>query len=311
MKKLLILLPVMIGIYFGVTSFYSESPTLLKKAEKTDSNSQNLSPLKRVPLPRATASKRPITNKISPKFLTQSTDPRLKSVLQLIEDERWESAALALMDILKSEPNHEQALLAMGYLYVRDPKYSYQGVLMLQKVLRINPENDFAMGELLQAMEAGKAEGLSQAIEKAYRENPESSNLAAGLGWIRFREEKFPEAISLLEKATHDDTFAESSYHSLIDAYLATGNHSKIAETFSRLIAFQQESLERAKTTAGKEAERLERAIVTNQLELAKSLLALGQRENAATILREVRESKSRPPEWDDWLKALEAEAST
>lgn len=238
----------------------------------------------------------------------QANDNRFDSIQQLLRDGRFEAAATALMEILKTEPNNERALLELGYLYARDPKYGDQGIQMLEKVLRLNPENDQAMGELLLLAMEGRGGDMVAKVQMAYERNPNSANLAAGLGRLKLNEGNMEEAVPLLERAAGSDVVAESAYNSLLDAYLAAGDKAKTVDTYNRLVDFQQRSLEEARRAGSPDAARLERSMRQNQLGLASALIAQKQYDAAESLLRQVREASPQEQGLERLSRRLEDE---
>jgi len=232
----------------------------------------------------------------TPKRATTPPPPELAEkfdlVASLLADNRRQDAIDLLQEILRANPDSPDALYQMAYVLVEDPARREEALGMLKKALEKDPNHEPAMAELLDlAQGGGAAESIYQGVKTAYERNPQSANVAAGLGRLAVERGDPQAAIPLLEQGAKDPYFAQSSLNSLIDAYRDTGAYAKATETYERLIRFQEEMMAKADA---EEAAVYQQEINSSRLGLVETLIATGQLDAADRVLQQVR---TRDPE--------------
>lgn len=289
MKKLAIVFVLVAVVWF----FARRSPTMKSEPPTPVPRVASAPPdpsLTGIPLAKAPVARR------TPRKASTPPAPELKEKFDLVEsllaDNRRQDALDLLKEILKIAPDNPDALYQTAYLLVEDPARRAEAEGLLKKALEKDPNHEPAMGELLElSQNGGSPEGIYQGVRSAQERNPQSANLNAGLGRLLLDRGDPRGAIPLLEKAAQDPYFALSSLNSLADAYREAGSLSKTAETFERLIAFQESLMQKADAD---EAAVYQREINSSRLDLVDTLIATGQLDAAERVLQQVR---SRDPE--------------
>lgn len=229
-----------------------------------------------------------------PETAATTAESQFDVVHDLLKDKRADAAAQSLLDILRTDSNNEHALVELAVLYLNDPRYRDKAVAMLEKVLERNPNNDQAMGELLSATqdaaEGTEIKGLLESVQSSYAKNPDSTNLAGGLGKLLVDRGDLNAGIPLLEKAAADPKFAESALNTLVETYADSEQAAKTAGAYQRLLAHQENQLKEANAKGSPEAERLKRSMLSNQIGLVSALISSGQLDAAERALRQLRE---------------------
>lgn len=209
-----------------------------------------------------------------------------QQVWDMISDGRKEDAIALLEQKIKENPNDEAALTELGVILAGDTAQAAKGIETLAKAIELNPENDRALGDILFTKMSPELQAQTISRLKALQEaNPDSANLAAGLGRMLLKQGDRAGAVNYLEKGSRDPKFAESSLSALIDTYRELGQPGQSTDAYARLIAEQERKL-----ASGQAPRNLEGTILNNRLGLANALIDAGQLDSADQILQRVRE---------------------
>lgn len=126
---------------------------------------------------------------------------------QLLEDAgRFPEAEQALRTRLQSEPNDANALNALGYMLAERGERLGEAVQLVERALKIEPGNPSFLDSLGWALfkqgELGRAETpLAEAAAKM----PDNSVIQDHLGDLRFRQQRYADAIVAWERALAGD----------------------------------------------------------------------------------------------------------
>jgi tetratricopeptide (TPR) repeat protein len=143
---------------------------------------------------------------------------------------RWPEAEQAVQaaEKLAQQPSEVQTEhFLMGAIYERQKKYD-QAEEQFQEVLKQNPQFAPALN-YLGYMLADRGVRLDEAlslINRALAEDPNNPAYQDSLGWVYFKQDKFPEAEEMLRKAISRDAHDPTILSHLGDVYAKTGQDS-------------------------------------------------------------------------------------
>jgi tetratricopeptide (TPR) repeat protein len=143
---------------------------------------------------------------------------------------RWPEAEQAVhaAEKLAQQPSELQTEhFLMGAIYERQKKYD-QAEEQFQEVLKQNPQFAPALN-YLGYMLADRGVRLDEAlslINRALAEDPNNPAYQDSLGWVYFKQDKFPEAEEMLRKAISRDAHDPTILSHLGDVYAKTGQDS-------------------------------------------------------------------------------------
>jgi len=224
--------------------------------------------------------------------------PELKDKFALVDslarDGRRAEVLELLQDILNQAPENAEALYLMGYYLGEDPAKKTEAIASLAKALERDPSHDGAMGELIVLSGGVPSKEIYDGVRSAYERNPGSSNLAAGMGKILVDRGEDAAAIPLLEKSSQDPQYTVSSLNTLVEVYRDGGDFAKTAETYDRLIAFQEERLREANS---EEAPMYLRDVSSSRLGKVDVLIRSGDLDGAERVLRQIRSAEPENPD--------------
>lgn len=273
-------------------------------------------PVEKVEAPAPAEARSPTTLATPPPVATakepepKSRDSRIDAIRDLMKAGRPEAALASLKEILEAEPRNEEALLQLGLIHSGDPKAQDLAAKELGKVLDVNPENDRAVGRLLEMDLDGATPNAYATLASAYERSPDSANIAAGLGSLMLDRGQRDQAIALLEKGARDPRFAESSFNSLTRAYSEAGDNQRAVQAYERMIQFQTEAMTRSRD-ANQDYRGWESRIISSQLGLAQYLADTGQGKRAEGMAKEILSRYPDQPGALALLKYLSTRPST
>lgn len=128
----------------------------------------------------------------------ETNDFRLQKAMSLFALDRSQAALTVLREIIAREPDHAAALNALGYTLADENRQLEEAEDLIFRALHISPNNS------------------------AYLDS---------LGWLRYRQGKFTQAIQALETAFRQMPNAEVGAH-LGEALWADGQHDRAMETW-------------------------------------------------------------------------------
>lgn len=139
---------------------------------------------------------------------------------QLLEEaDRFDEAEKVLRDLLAKNPLDANALNALGYMFAERGDRLDEAVQLLQRALKIEPGNPSFLDSLGWAyFQQGNLAGAEAPLAEAAAKLPNNSVIQDHLGDLRFRQERFAEAIVAWERALEGD--GESIDRSVIEKKL-------------------------------------------------------------------------------------------
>jgi len=159
--------------------------------------------------------------------------------LNYLEAGKIDKAVEALKKGAALAPSDSQILFQLGVARDRQGKFE-EAVKQFQAVLSLEPANTAAMNYLGYSW-AERGERLDEAeklLRKAIALEPENGAFLDSMGWVRFKQGIYPEAVIFLEKAVRHTEDA-LIYDHLGDAHLADGNVSKAIDAWKRALALE------------------------------------------------------------------------
>jgi tetratricopeptide (TPR) repeat protein len=137
----------------------------------------------------------------------------------LDEADRHDEAEKVLRDVLAKNPLDAIALNSLGYMLAERGERLGEAVQLLQRALKIEPGNPSYLDSLGWAyFKQGNLAGADAPLSEAAARLPENSVIQDHLGDLRFRQERYAEAIVAWQRALEGD--GESIDRSAIDKKL-------------------------------------------------------------------------------------------
>ena len=126
---------------------------------------------------------------------------------QLLEESgRVTEAERALRDLLARDPKDANALNSLGYMFADRGERLDEAVTLLQQALAIEPGNPSYLDSLGWALfKQGKLGQAEKPLADAAASLPGSSVVQDHLGDLRFRQERYQDAIAAWERALAGD----------------------------------------------------------------------------------------------------------
>ncbi len=142
--------------------------------------------------------------------------------------EKYEKAEETFTQLLVNDPEHIGAIYGLASAYqsmgVFDKAETY-----LRKTLSIEPAHEYALNALgyLYAEKGTKLDEAEELIKRALEKSPENGEFLDSLGWVFFKQGRFPEAITTLESANQHSPNNVVILMHLGDAYLKNNEPDK------------------------------------------------------------------------------------
>jgi tetratricopeptide (TPR) repeat protein len=126
---------------------------------------------------------------------------------QLLEEaDRYDEAESVLRDVLAKNPLDANALNALGYMFAERGQRLGEAVELLQRALKIEPGNPSFLDSLGWAFfKQGNLASADAPLAEAAAKMPANSVIQDHLGDLRFRQERFADAIVAWERALKGD----------------------------------------------------------------------------------------------------------
>jgi tetratricopeptide (TPR) repeat protein len=135
-------------------------------------------------------------------------DVRGLHVLSLIQQERGDTKAAegTLRDLVTRDPEDANALNSLGYMLAERGERLDEAVQLVQRALKIDPENPSFLDSLGWAyFQQGHLDQADQPLTRAAAELQTSSVVQEHLGDLRFKQQRFADAASAWERALSGD----------------------------------------------------------------------------------------------------------
>lgn len=215
-------------------------------------------------------------------------DDEINRAISLIDNGSVQEAISVLDGILKKDPRNEQALVELAMINLLDLKQPEAAMGYLQRVVEVNPRNQIVMSELVSLFEEqGRVDDGIAFMSDVFQKNPESTELAFGIGQMLSLQGRDADAIQYLEKAASSPDNYVRANRELGEAYSRSGDPEKAIEAYNRAIAEQERDIAE-KAGRGLPTQFAEETMAFTKMDKAKSLIDRGQLEEAQQIINEV-----------------------
>lgn len=126
---------------------------------------------------------------------------------QLLEEaDRRQEAEAALRELLARDPLDANALNSLGYIFAERGERLDEAVDLLQRALKIEPGNPSFLDSLGWAyFKQGRLDAADAPLSEAAAKSPTNSVIHDHLGDLRFRQERFADAVAAWERALAGD----------------------------------------------------------------------------------------------------------
>lgn len=154
-------------------------------------------------------------------------DSMLTRAMDLVDDDLSKEALKILEEVLKADPDNEEALAELAMIHLIDLDDPQSALPYLKKAVGLNPENKIALSELIGVYDELEQtdEGIS-ALQEMHDKFPDNSTLAMGLGQLMAMDGRSEEAIQYLERSVELGA-GEPALTELVDGYLRHENYEK------------------------------------------------------------------------------------
>ena len=122
------------------------------------------------------------------------------------ESGRLPEAEKVLRDLLAADPLDADALNYLGYMLAERGERLEEAVELVQRALKVEPENPSFLDSLGWAyLKLGKLTEADKPLSDAAKQMPENSVIQDHLGDLRFRQERFADAVAAWQRALAGD----------------------------------------------------------------------------------------------------------
>lgn len=217
-----------------------------------------------------------------------SYNPEVERAITMIDAGNTADAVALLEQILKKDPNNEQALVELAMVYLLDMRQPAVATGYLQRVVAINPENQIVLSELVSLYEEqGKvSEGLGF-MSDIFAKNPDSPDLSYGIGQLLTLQGRDSDAIGYYEKATQSASNQIRAYGDLGQAYGRSGDSQRAIESYDKAIAHEEQEVA-DKVARGLPSQFAEERMNYTKMDKARELIKKGEFDKAQQLIDEV-----------------------
>jgi tetratricopeptide (TPR) repeat protein len=122
------------------------------------------------------------------------------------ESGRLPEAEKVLRELLSKDPLDADALNYLGYMLAERGEKLDEAVDLVQRALKVEPENPSFLDSLGWAyLKAGKLTEADKPLSEAAKQMPENSVIQDHLGELRFRQQRFADAVAAWQRALAGD----------------------------------------------------------------------------------------------------------
>lgn len=139
-------------------------------------------------------------------------------------------------NILKEQPNYEDGLFWLGYLY-EEKNRRKEAIEVWKKLIKLNPDHSDALNSLgyIYAEEGIHLNEAEQMVLKALKSHPDSPAYLDSLGWIYFKQGRLNDAAKYIQKAV--EGFQDAIiYDHLGEVFYKLGDIEKALEQWKRAL---------------------------------------------------------------------------
>jgi tetratricopeptide (TPR) repeat protein len=219
-------------------------------------------------------------------------DEEITKAINLIDNGSVQEAIAVLDGVLKKDPRNEQALVELAMINLLDLKQPEAALGYLQRVVEVNPRNQIVMSELVSLFEEqGRVDDGIAFMTDIFQKNPESTELAFGIGQMLTLQGRDGDAIQYLEKAAASPENLVRANRELGEAYSKNGDHEKAIEAYNRAIADQERDIAE-KAGRGLPTQFAEESVNFTKMDKVRAMIEVGlQLDEAQTILNEINQT--------------------
>jgi tetratricopeptide (TPR) repeat protein len=215
-------------------------------------------------------------------------DDEISRAINLIDNGSVQEAISVLDGVLKKDPRNEQALVELAMINLLDLKQPEAAMGYLQRVVEVNPRNQIVMSELVSLFEEqGRVDDGITFMAEVFQKNPESTELAFGIGQMLSLQGRDSEAIQYLEKAAASPDNYVRANRELGEAYTRSGDAEKAIEAYNRAIAEQERDIAE-KAAKGLPTQFAEESMAFTKMDKAKNLIDTGKLDEAQQMINEI-----------------------
>lgn len=217
-------------------------------------------------------------------------DDEISKAINLIDNGSVQEAIGVLDGILKKDPRNEQALVELAMINLLDLKQPEAAMGFLQRVVEVNPRNQIVMSELVSLFEEqGRVDDGITFMTDVFHKNPESTELAFGIGQMLSLQGRDGDAISYLEKAATSPENLVRASRELGEAYSRTGDPEKAIESYNKAIIDQERDIAE-KAGRGLPTQFAEESMNYTKMDKVREMIKLNQLEEAQQILNDINQ---------------------
>jgi len=219
-------------------------------------------------------------------------DDDITKAINLIDNGNVQEAIAVLDSVLKKDPKNEQALVELAMINLLDLKQPEAALGYLQRVVEVNPRNQIVMSELVSLFEEqGRVDDGIAFMTDVFQKNPESTELAFGIGQMLTLQGRDSDAIQYLEKAAAAPENLVRANRELGEAYAKSGDPEKAIEAFNRAIADQERDIAE-KAGRGLPTQFAEESVNFTKMDKVRAMIEGGiNLDEAQQILNEINET--------------------
>lgn len=218
-------------------------------------------------------------------------DADITRAISLIDGGNIQEAMAVLDGVLKKDPRNEQALVELAMINLLDLKQPDAALGYLQRVVEVNPRNQIVMSEMVSLFEEqGRVDEGITFMAEILQKNPESTELAFGIGQMLTMQGRDSDAIQYLEKAASSGDNSVRANRELGEAYGRTGDHEKAIDAYNRALAEQEREIAE-KGARGLPTQFAEESMNFTKMDKAQNLIDLGRFDEAQQIISEVSQT--------------------
>lgn len=241
---------------------------------------QEIKPISALPKPRRQVKR----GKVDERFREQ-----FARIGKLLQNRQVDQAVALLQEILKKDPKNERALEEMGMIYMTEYQDPSKALSYFQKVVDVNPNNEFAVMELVGISTHPSRSGQTlEYLRNLYDKHPGSAILADGIGELLLSQGRLYEALPYLEKSAEDPKYAEFAHSRMAAVYQQMGDMGRAIGSYRKAISRQQQELQK-RQSGGMYSEMVELDLARSRLDLARLLMTERKYDEAEALIDRAR----------------------
>ena len=228
----------------------------------------------------------------------------LNEAIELVDGGDWQAAEEMLLEILKTSPDNESALVEMAMIHLLDKKDPNGALPYMEKALRLNASNESMISELISVYDSqGRAGQAVEFLKDLARQQPQSEEIDYGLAQAMVMTGRPAEAIEYLQRSADAKTGwdRDDVMEQLGDTYAELGQSEQALESWREVIDRQKAYME----ADPEQHSHLKEQHMTIKLKYASALLESGQFDRASKVIEELERELPN----DDWVASLKKAA--